>query len=187
MNPPPLEIQSNRQVRKWSRRELIGRVAWGAVRPLFRWSPKIFWGWRRWLLRSFGAEVGQDVRIDPTARVFIPWNLSIGDWSAVGAMAELYNLGHLRIGTQVTISQRAHLCGGTHDLSSADLPLVKATIEIGSGAWICADAFVGPGVCIGSMAIVGARAVAMKDVDEHAIVAGNPATIIGRRHSVPTD
>ncbi len=119
--------------------------------------------------------------MDPTARIFIPWNLSIGDWSAVGAMAELYNLGPLQIGAQVTISQRAHLCGGTHDLSSADLPLVKSTIAVGSGAWICADAFVGPGVRIGSMAVVGARAVAIKNVENRAIVAGNPAAIIGLR------
>jgi len=46
---------------------------------------------------------------------------------------------------------------------------------IGSDAWICAYAFVGPGVTFGEGAIVGARAVAMKDVQPRSIVVGNPA------------
>ena len=41
--------------------------------------------------------------------------------------------------------------------------------------------FVGPGVTVGHMAIVGARAVVVKDVKASEIVAGNPARVIGRR------
>ena len=52
---------------------------------------------------------------------------------------------------------------------------------IGPEAWICAEAFVGPGVTIGEGAIVGARAVAMKDVKSWMIVIGNPARGSRRR------
>jgi putative colanic acid biosynthesis acetyltransferase WcaF len=177
----PLDINANRAARKWSRKELAGRVAWSACGPLFRWSPRICWGWRRALLRLFGATVGAEVQIHPSALIFIPWNLKIGAWSSVGFGALLYNLGPLRIGSRVTISQRAHLCGGSHDFHDPEMPLVKAPIDIGDEAWICADAFVGPGTCVGQRAIVAARAVVVKDVEPNQIVAGNPARFLKER------
>lgn len=181
MTEPSLDIHANRSARKWSRRELAGRVMWACCRPLFRWSPRICWGWRRWLLRIFGATVGAEVQIHPRAEIFIPWNLEIGPWSSVGFDALLYNLAPLTIGTRVTISQRAHLCGGTHDFHDPTMPLVKAPIRIGDEAWICADAFVGPGVVVGDRAIVAARAVVVKNVDPSQIVAGNPARPLKQR------
>ena len=111
----------------------------------------------------------------------MPWNLSIDDWSAIGENAYIYNLGPITIGKCVTISHRAHLCAGTHDYSKPDLPLLKPPIHISDQAWICADAFVGPGVTIGEGAIVGARAVAIKNVEPWAIVAGNPAQMVSKR------
>jgi putative colanic acid biosynthesis acetyltransferase WcaF len=121
------------------------------------------------------------VQVHPSARIFIPWNLEIGAWSHVGFDALLYNLGSLIIGQRVTISQRAHLCGGSHDFRDDSMPLIKAPLTIGDGAWVCADAFIGPGVVIGEKAVVGARAVVTKDVAPGAIVAGNPARQVGTR------
>jgi putative colanic acid biosynthesis acetyltransferase WcaF len=137
--------------------------------------------WRRALLRLFGATVGAHVHVYPSARVFLPWNLEVGDWSALGDDVFIYNLGHVRLGQRVTISHRAYLCAGTHDHRRADMPLLKPPISIGSDAWICADAFVGPGVTVGEGAVVGARAVAVRDVSPWSVVAGNPARPIGVR------
>jgi putative colanic acid biosynthesis acetyltransferase WcaF len=133
------------------------------------------------LLRLFGAKVGMQVHIHPSARIFLPWNLEIGDWSSVGFEALLYNLGPMKIGERVTISQQAHLCGGTHKFREASMPLVRAAITVDDEAWICADAFVGPGVRIGRRAVVGARAVVMRSVHEGKIMMGNPAREIGDR------
>lgn len=177
-----MDIDKNRATRKWSRKQLLGRVVWAACWPLFRWSPRLLWGWRGFLLRLFGAKVGENVHIHPSVKIFIPWNLEIGDWSSVGFDALLYNLGPLKIGAKVTISQRAHLCGGSHDFRDTEMPLTKDPITVGDEAWICADAFVGPGVTVGSKAIVAARAVAVKDVEANAIVGGNPAKKIGGRN-----
>lgn len=174
-------IQRNRSQRKWTRKELAGRVLWGAVWPLFRFSPRLCWGWRRMLLRAFGARVGPHVHIHPTVTIFIPWNLEIGDWSSIGFDALIYNLGPLKIGRRVTISQRAHLCGGTHDHRDSTMPLVKSPITIGDDAWICADAFVGPNVTIGERSVVAARAVVVKSVAIATIVGGNPAKVISER------
>jgi putative colanic acid biosynthesis acetyltransferase WcaF len=159
----------------------MGRLLWVLVRPLFYLSPRILWGWRCWMLRFFGAKIGDHVQIDPSARVFIPWNLTVGDWSAIGFDACLYNLGPMVIGERVTISQRAHLCGGTHDYTSASMPLVKAPITIGDDVWICADAFVGPGVTIGKQTVLGARSVAVKDLAEGIVAVGHPAGEVGKR------
>ena len=105
----------------------------------------------------------------------------MGDWSAIGEDAFIYNLGKVTLGEKVTISHRAQLCAGTHDYTQPDLPLLKPPIVIENQAWICADAFIGPNVTIGEGAIVGARAVVMKNVEPWMIVAGNPAKLIKKR------
>jgi putative colanic acid biosynthesis acetyltransferase WcaF len=133
------------------------------------------------LLRLFGAQIGRNVHIHPSVYITIPWNLSIGDKTAVGDRVILYALGPIVIGECVTVSQYAHLCAGTHDWRDPVMRLIKTPITIGNGAWICADAFIGPGVTVGARAIVGARAVTMRNVAPGAIVSGNPATQFGRR------
>jgi putative colanic acid biosynthesis acetyltransferase WcaF len=183
--PAGLDIAANRAARKWSRKELAGRLLWDLAAPVFALSPRPLWGLRRALLRAFGARIGRNVHILPSVRITIPWNLDIGDEAAVGEGAILYALGPIRIGRQATISQYAHLCAGSHDFTRADMPLLKPPIEIGEGAWICADAFVGPGVTVGARAVLGARAVAMKHVAPGLIVAGNPARPIRKRGSAP--
>lgn len=180
--PPQLDISANRKARKWTRSELLRRAAWDVLsRPLFAWTPRQLWGWRRFLLRLFGAGVGQDVHIHPSVRITIPWNLRIGDDSAIGDGAILYALGTITIGARVTVSQGAHLCAGTHDWRGGAMALEKPPITVGDEAWICADAFVGPNVTIGQRSIVGARAVAMRDIPDHAIAAGNPAKVVSWR------
>jgi len=111
----------------------------------------------------------------------MPWNVEIGDWSALGEDVFVYSLGKVRIGKNVTISYRSHLCAGTHDLSDPLLPLLKPPIDIEDGVWIGTDAFIGPGITIENLAVVGARAVVVKDVAPQSIVVGNPARSIGQR------
>jgi putative colanic acid biosynthesis acetyltransferase WcaF len=174
-----IDVTTNRASHKWRKREQIGRILWCLFQPFFRFSPRVLWGWRRLILRMFGARVGDQVHVYPTVRITIPWNLSLESNCAVGDRAILYALGPIRIGTRATVSQGAHLCAGTHDIKDISRSLLKPPISIGNDAWICAEAFIGPNVVIGDGAIVGARAVAMKHVPTDAIVAGNPARQIG--------
>jgi putative colanic acid biosynthesis acetyltransferase WcaF len=176
-----LDIAANRAARKWTAGELAGRLLWEGLGFAFAWSPRQFWAWRNLMLRLFGARIGPEVHIHPSVKIAVPWTLAIGARSAIGDRAILYSLGQIDIGADVTVSQQAHLCAGTHDHRRPDLPLIKATIRIGDGAWICADAFVGPDVSVGDHAIVAARAVAVKDVEAWTIVAGNPARLVGPR------
>lgn len=176
-----LDIQTNRSARKYSRKEMALRVLWMGGKYLVRLSPRPFFGWRRFVLRLFGAEIGEGVHVYASTEVYMPWNLRAGAWSAIGEGVLVYNLGPVTIGERATISHRAHLCAGTHDYRRPDLPLLKPPIVIGPQAWICADAFVGPGVTVGEGAIVGAAAVATRDVEPWTIVAGNPAVPVKRR------
>lgn len=176
-----LKISENRQARKYTSSEMVLRVLWIFGAALFRWSPRPCFGFRRGLLRCFGASIGREVHLYPSTRIYLPWNLRVGDWSAVGEEALLYNLGPITIGKNVTISHRAHLCAGTHDYTKADFPLQKPPIQISDQAWICADAFIGPDVHIGEGAIIAARAVVIRNVDSWSIVGGNPAQWIKNR------
>lgn len=177
-----LEISKCRQYRPYSIKEYLGRLLWSLSMPLFRYSPRPLFGWRRTLLRFFGAKVGRDVRIYPSSLIYLPWNLDIGDEASIGEWALIYNLGLVIIGKQATISHCAHLCAGTHDYCDASLPLLRVPIEVGAQAWVCAGAYVGPGCRIGEGAIIGAASVVVKDTPPWQIVAGNPARIIKSRN-----
>lgn len=176
-----LDISRNRSVSKYSRKEMVSRVLWGIVHPFFRFSPRICFRWRRFLLRLFGAKIGKEVHIYNSATIYMPWNFEIGDWSSIGEHAFIYDLGKITIGNRATISHRAHLCAGSHDYKDKALPLLKLPIEVKDSAWICADAFIGPGVTVGEGAVVGARAVAVKDIEPWTVVAGNPAMPVKKR------
>jgi putative colanic acid biosynthesis acetyltransferase WcaF len=176
-----LDISANRCAHKYSSGEQFRRVLWALGKGLFRLSPRPCFGWRRFVLRCFGATIGANVNTYPSTRIYFPWNLVVGDWSAIGEDALIYNLGQVRLGERVTISHRAHLCAGTHDYTKHDLPLLKPPIHIEDQAWVCADAFIGPRVTIGEGAVVGACAVVTKDVEQWTVVAGNPARFIRTR------
>ncbi len=182
MTTSHLDINENRSSRKYSRKEMVARLLWGVVRPFFHFSPRPFFGWRRSLLRLFGAKIGKEVHIYNSAIIYMPWNLEIGDWSSIGEHAFIYSLGKITIGSKTTISHRAHLCAGTHDYTSKTLPLLKLPLKIrDSSVWICTDAFIGPGVAIGEGAVVGARSVVVKDVEAWTVVGGNPARPLKKR------
>jgi len=176
-----LDISSNRVAHKYTSIEQLRRVLWVIGKLLFRFSPRPCFAWRRIVLRCFGASIGKEVHFYPSARIYFPWNLTVGAWSSVGEEALIYNLGKVTLGESATVSHRAHICAGTHDYSQPDLPLLKPPIIIRDEVWICADAFIGPGVTLGEGAVVGARAVVVKDVAPWAIVAGNPARFIKTR------
>ena len=176
---------ANQAARKYSRHEQLRRVLWGAGRWLIRLSPRPCFGWRRGVLRLFGARVGEHVNIYPSTHLYMPWNVEIGAWTALGEDVFIYSLGQVRIGKNVTLSYRSHVCAGTHDLNVPTLPLLKPPVTIEDGVWVGTEAFIGPNVTIAQGAVVGARAVVVRNVAALDIVAGNPARVIGVRRSQP--
>ncbi len=148
---------------------------------LFRFSHRLMYGWRNFLLRLMGAKVGKSVRIFPSVAITYPWNLEIGDNSIIAWEVRIYNLGKIFIGNKTIISQSAHICAGDHDYHSPKFTLLMPSITIGNEVWIAADAFIGPRVTVNHFSVVGARAVVVKDVPEGMVVGGNPAKVIKKR------
>jgi putative colanic acid biosynthesis acetyltransferase WcaF len=139
-------------------------------------------GWKVFLLRCFGAKVHRRAIVYSGARIYAPWNLEIGAYSAIASGVWLENPDKtVVIGSHVTISQKASLYTASHDVCSADFRRVSRPIVICDHAWICAEAFVGMGVTVGEGAVVGARAAVFKDVDPWTVVGGNPARFIKKR------
>lgn len=179
-----LDIAANRAARKYSRREQCLRGAWAFGRWLVHLSPHPFHGWRRAVLRLFGAKVGRQARVAASAHILMPWNVEIGELAAIGPEVFVYSLGKVRIGRRATVSYRSHICAGTHDFSDPAIPLLKPPVTVEDDAWIGTEAFIGPGVTIGAGAMVAARAVVVKDVEPNTLVGGHPARVIGPRPSV---
>jgi putative colanic acid biosynthesis acetyltransferase WcaF len=119
--------------------------------------------------------------IHSTARIQIPWNLTMQNRACLGECANAYSLGKIKIQESATVAQEAYLCTGTHDFNDPSLQLITKPIEIGKNTFIGARAMILPGVRIGDRAIVGAMSVVSKDVPDHQVVAGNPAKKIGER------
>lgn len=176
-----LDPQANRAARKYSWVEQCRRVLWTCGSLAIRLSPRPFFAWRRVVLRVFGAKIGRAVHVYSSTRIYMPWNVEIGDWAALGEDAFIYSLGKVYIGAGASVAYRAHICAGTHDFSDPALPLLKSPVVIENNAWIGTDAFIGPGTTVCTGAIVAARAVVVKDVPALHIVAGNPARQIGMR------
>lgn len=163
-------------------KEYLRRFLWEwTQRTLIRYSPRRAHGWRRFWLRAFGARMTPTSCTKASTRVFHPWLFTMGEYSAIAEDVTIYNLGPVSIGSHTVISQDAYVCAGSHDYTKAHLPLTRPSITIGSGVWVCAGAFVGPGVNIGDNAVVGARAVVTGDVPPGMVVAGNPARVIKER------
>lgn len=158
------------------------RVFWMiAWLVLCRFTPPPLHGWRRLVLRLFGASVAEGARVHASVRIWHPANLSLGAHALVGPGAILYNQGHIRIGARSVVSQRAHVCASSHDIRSGNFQLVLRPIVIGNECWVAAEAFVGPGVTMGDRSVLAARGVLFTDADPNAIYRGNPATAAGVR------
>ncbi len=155
------------------------RLGWGVCWALlFRPTPRILHAWRVFLLRCWRAEIGNSVKVYPSARIWAPWNLKMEDNSIMGDRVDCYSVAAVTIGRGVVISQDACLCTASHDFRSPDFDLITKPVVIQDRAWVAARAFIGPGVEVGAKAVVGACAVAFKDIESGVVVAGNPAVPI---------
>lgn len=157
----------------------LARVAWSvAWSLLFRLSPRPLHGWRRIMLRCFGAKVGGGSRVYPRARIWAPWNLRLGQVVAVADDAEIYNPEPIEIGDYAVISQGSYLCGASHDYRRWQFPLIAQPITIGRHAWIAARAIVQMGVSVGDGCVIGAGSVVTRDMPPWTVCTGNPCRVI---------
>lgn len=179
-----MKVNLSKYDQSWYSRERNGVVVllwWFIQGTLFRFSLHNMYGWRNFLLRLFGAEIGGKVKIRATAKFTYPWKVSIGNFSWIGDDTYFYSLDKIKIGNNCVISQNAYLCTGSHDIEDEAFGLIIKPIEIKDGAWIAADVFVYPGIVVEEMAVVAARSTILNDISANSVYAGSPAKFIKKR------
>lgn len=173
--PAAFQVDLTRSHPSWDAATKRRRAIWELlVQPLYRLLPRRANGARIFLLRQMGAKIGHTCLVEAGVNVLMPWNLELGDFAAIGRGTEILNFAPVSVGAMTVVSQRSHLCAGSHDYTHPHFPLTFAPIRIGSECWIAAEAFIGPGVTVGNGAVVGARSVATKNLPAWTVCAGNP-------------
>jgi putative colanic acid biosynthesis acetyltransferase WcaF len=154
---------------------LLGKVrlgTWFCVQHTIFKSTFLPSSFRPLLLKIFGASVGRAVLIRSGIRVHLPWNLEIGDDCWIGEEVWFINHEKIRIGSNVCISQRSIICSSGHDYRSKSLEYAHKPVEIKSGAWVCLDSKVLPGVTIGECSVVSAGEIVRKSIPDYSILVG---------------
>lgn len=156
----------------------IWHIAWLF---LYRPTPRNLHGFRRFLLRLFGANIGTGAHPYPAARIYAPWNLTMGANSCLSDHVDCYCVDKVILGEGALVSQYSYLCTATHDYTKRDFPTLTAPIHIEANAWVAADVFVGPGITIGEGAVIGARSHVAEDVPAWQVFVGSPARFLKDR------
>lgn len=90
---------------------------------------------------------------------------------------------NLSIGDNTDIAQEVNIWTLTHDVNDSMHRVYGKPVTICDHCWIGARVTVLPGITIGRGAVIGTCSVVTKDVPPLAIVAGNPAKVIGKREN----
>jgi putative colanic acid biosynthesis acetyltransferase WcaF len=61
------------------------------------------------------------------------------------------------------------------------MKLISSPIILNDQCWVCARAFIGPGITVHDGAVVGAMSVVTKEIQAWTVYAGNPAHMIKKR------
>jgi putative colanic acid biosynthesis acetyltransferase WcaF len=158
------------------------RAMWNVAWFIFAsWTPPFFHCWRVLLLNLFGSNIHFSAHVYGSTRIWYPPYLSMGAGSCLGPRVNCYCMAPIRLEDGAIVSQGTYLCAGTHDIEDEHFQLIVRPITIGNGAWIAAEAFIGPGVKVGNNAVIGARTVLLKDAMANSVYSGNPAQLIKLR------
>jgi putative colanic acid biosynthesis acetyltransferase WcaF len=154
---------------------LTGRIFINTYLPV-PVSVKVF------VLRLFGAKIGQRVMIKPKVNIKYPWFLTVGDNTWIGEKVWIDNLTTVTLGANVCLSQECYLLTGNHDYTKSKFDLIVSPVTIENGGWIGAKAVVCPGVTVGTHAVLAVNSVATRNLEPYMIYQGNPATIVKIRN-----
>jgi putative colanic acid biosynthesis acetyltransferase WcaF len=164
-------------------RNRLYRLTWNVTWTLLAaWTPASMHWWRCWLLCRFGAKIAPTAIVYPSARIWSPANLEVGEFACIGPQVKIYSMAKITFAPYALASQGAHICAGTHDIEDVNFQLMTRPIIIGFRAWIAAEAFVGPGVTVGEGAVLGARGCTFRDLDPWTVYIGNPAQPVRKRN-----
>lgn len=140
-------------------------------------------GFKRFMLKLAGAEIGADVKISSSCKIFGAGELAIGDGTWIGYQCTIVTSSRISIGKNVDIAPGVYIGTGTHVIDPASDHIaardISRDVRIGDGCWICVNATILPGAEIGDKCVVAAAAVVGDGYqEEKVLIAGVPAKII---------
>lgn len=177
------QVDLSRYQNHLGRKHQVIRLVWGVTwTACARWLPRsVGSGWKRFLLRMFGAKIHPTAVVYSSAKIYYPANLEMAEYSCLASDVDCYNVAPIKIGANTTVSQGSYLCTASHDITDATNPLITYPIVIEDQVWVAARAIIGMGVHVGQGAVIGAGACVFKDVEPWTVVGGNPARLIKER------
>lgn len=141
------------------------------------------------------AEPGRDISFGNqcfvAAQSFLHGPIQAGDEVAINHNCSMDGgKAGIKIGSRTRIANQCKIYAFDHGMAP-DQPMYQQAnsskgIVIGEDVWIGAGCGIRDGVTIGNQAVIGMNSMVTKDVPDYAIVAGNPARIIGDRRDKPS-
>lgn len=131
------------------------------------------------LYRWAGANIGDGVRINSSAKILGVGKLSIGANTWIGPNTLIMCSSEIEIGANCDIAPCVYIGDGTHIITPekeriAGIDATKG-ISIGDGCWLCVNSTILPGVSIGRKCVVAAGAVVTANCNDMTLVGGVPA------------
>lgn len=161
---------------------ILKRSIWYIVSLLFFETrlpfPSIF---KIMLLKLFGASVG-NVIIKPNVKIKYPWFFSIGSNSWIGEGCIIDNIGFVRIGSNVCISQGVMIISGNHDWNKVTFDLLVEKIIISDYVWLGAKSIILPNSIIAESVVICAGSTVSGKTKKNGIYNGNPIKLVKYRN-----
>ncbi|MCW5774850.1 MAG: hypothetical protein KIS87_00190 [Phycisphaeraceae bacterium] len=151
----------------------------------FRLSPHVANGWRRTVLRAFGARLAPNMKVRRSVAIDSPWLLSVGSLTVIGDRAALRGGGRITIGDRCVVSQLAIVTTEARDPAEQRHPVRRGDIVLEDDCWLAADALAMPGTRLRAGTVVGARSLVHGDsLPGWTVAAGQPARPMKKREFV---
>jgi len=108
-------------------------------------------------------------------------SIDIGDYTVINPGTRINSSHRIEIGDNALIAPGVSIsdCDFHDPYDRVYAPGAHAPVILRDNVWVGEAALICKGVTIGRNAIVGAGSVVTRDVDDYAVVAGNPAARIG--------
>jgi maltose O-acetyltransferase len=143
---------------------------------------------RRFIFKRIAKKCGHHVNIERHAFFGKGFDIELGNYSDLGIDCHVPN--NIKIGDYVMMGPKCHILSNhTHNTSRLDIPMQQqGKIEkpgrtiIGNDVWIGRQVLFTGGKHVGNHVIIGAGSVVCKDIEDYAVVGGNPIRIIRYRN-----
>jgi acetyltransferase-like isoleucine patch superfamily enzyme len=141
---------------------------------------------RRALAPHIFKKVGKNFKCFQHVEFSFGYNMEVGDDVVVHRHVLLDDRGGIRLGNKVSISDYANIYSHTHSIVE-QVDVTNAQTVLGDGVRITYHATVLAGVHVGEQGMVGAVAVATKDVRPYHVNVGIPAKSVRVKPGAPAE